>query len=157
MSTARVFQPYFPIASMIAVALVSSAIAQVPDRNQALSVAESQYQIVVIQIKQKRFDKAMEEANKIFQMKWPPDEEPRLLKSLQLLSSEFLHSGKPDFSVRLLDSNIGAFKDPKSKAAIMKDKGYLLEKMGEPERAIECFREAMRLESGSSKSVKKHN
>lgn len=109
-------------------------------------IAEAQHDIVMILIKKKEFAQAAEEANKIFQMKWPADQEPVLKDELLRFSDLFRHNGQPAIAVQLLETNLKIFKSAKIKAAILKDKGYMLEAMGEHDKAIECFREAKSLE-----------
>jgi tetratricopeptide (TPR) repeat protein len=120
--------------------------AQKDDISRTRSFAESQHEIVVILVKKKEFAKAAEEANKIFQMKWPDGQEPLLLTELRNLSTYFADNGQPALAVRLLETNLEVFKARSSKASIWKEKGYLLEKMGKHDEALECFREAQRLE-----------
>lgn len=115
------------------------------------SVAESQHEIVTLLLRKKEFAKAQEEANKIFQMKWPESQEPVLLKELLWFSDQFHHNGQPALSVRLLETNLNMFKDNSSKAAIWKEKGYLLKEMGQDDKALDCFREALRLEKIKSR------
>ena len=117
------------------------------DISKTRSLAEAQHEIVMILIKKKDFDRAAEEANKIFQMKWPDDQEPILLKELLDFSTQFLRNSQPALAIRLLEANIGMFKFAQSKVAIWKEKGYVLEKMGQPDKALDCFREAQRLET----------
>jgi tetratricopeptide (TPR) repeat protein len=110
------------------------------------SQAESQHEIVVLLIKKKEFTQALTEANKIFDMRWPADQEPTFLKSLLLLSKEFLHAQQAPFGIKLLETNLRSFKNPASQAAIWKEKGYLYKNQGENDKALECFRQAQRLE-----------
>jgi tetratricopeptide (TPR) repeat protein len=121
-----------------------------PRQNSELSrnrnYAEAQHEIVMILIKKKEYDKAADEANKIFQMKWPEDQESVLLKELISISDQFLHCDQKPIAVRVLDANLPTFHVAKNRASIWKEKGYLLEKMGEHDKALECFREAQRLE-----------
>lgn len=116
------------------------------DLSRIRSVAEAQHEIVMLLILKKDFTKAAEEANKIFHMKWPDDQEPVLLKELLGFSDQFRHYGQPAIALQILESNEGIFKTSKSKAEIWKDKGYLLEAMGKHDKAIECFKKAVSLE-----------
>jgi tetratricopeptide (TPR) repeat protein len=116
------------------------------DLNRIRRVAEAQHEIVMILINKKDFTKAAEEANKIFQMKWPNDQEPVLLKELLGFSDQFRHNGQPAIALQILESNLALFKSAKSQAEIWKDKGYLLEAMGKHDKAIECFKKAIDLE-----------
>jgi len=147
------FQKHFMAGTLLAFAfpIAGSCLpVQGPDLGQTRSVAEAQHEIVVILIKKKEFAKAAEEANKIFKMKWPDGEEPVLLKELLGFSDEFRHNKQHEIALRLLDSNMNAFKAPRHKAAIWKDKGYIYKEMGQPDKALECFREAQRLEMGKN-------
>ena len=110
------------------------------------SLAESQHEIVVILLGKKQFDQALVEANKIFLMNWPADQEPLLLKELLRLSDRFMHSGQTAMGIKLLEGNQKSFKSRASQASIWKEKGYLLKSMGKSDQALECFREAQRLE-----------
>ena len=121
--------------------------AQDADLDQMRSFAEAQHEIVVIMIRQKDYENAAREANKIFHMNWPEDQEPMLLKELLGFSEQFLHGNQQAVAVRLLEANIETFRNARHRAAIWKEKGYLLEGMGEHGKAIECFREAQRLET----------
>jgi len=120
--------------------------AQTTDLSKIKSFAESQHEIVKILIDTKKFNEAAQEANKIFQMKWPDDQEPVLLRELLVFSDQFLLYKQNALALQLLETNLPMFKTAKSKASIWKEKGYLLEKMGQHEKALECFREAQRLE-----------
>lgn len=125
---------------------ISCLRAQNLDLNKTRSVAESQHEIVMILLEKKEFAKAQEEASKIFQMKWPQSQEPVLLRELLWFSDKFLDNGQPALAVRLLETNLNTFKENSSKAAIWKEKGYLLKEMGQDDKALDCFREAQRLE-----------
>jgi tetratricopeptide (TPR) repeat protein len=122
-------------------------------------IAEAQHDIVMILIKKKEFAKAEEEANKIFQLKWPEDQESVLKDELLRFSDLFRHDNQPAIALQLLEKNMGLFKNRKIKADVLKDKAYLLEGMGQHDSALECFREAKLLLEGESqpppKQIKK--
>jgi tetratricopeptide (TPR) repeat protein len=110
------------------------------------SMAESQHEIVLILIKKKDYEQALVEANKIFQMKWQPEQESLLLKDLLLITDQLLHAGQAAAGVKLIEANLNAFKATASRVSIWKEKGYLYKTMGESDRALECFRQAQKLE-----------
>jgi tetratricopeptide (TPR) repeat protein len=126
--------------------VVFSRVAPDQDLNATRSIAESQHEIVMILIRKKEFDEAGKEAAKIFKMDWSEDKEPLLLKELLGLADKFLENKRPDIALKLLTENMGAFRQGKSEAAIWKEKGYLLKGMGKDDEALECFRQAQRLE-----------
>ncbi len=120
--------------------------AQPQAQSSTSSFAETQHEIVLLLIKKKEFEKALEEACKIFQMQWPEEKEPELLKELRGFADQLLHNEQHAIAIRLLDKNLDHFKSNKSKASIWKEKGYLYKALGEDEMALDCFREAQRLE-----------
>jgi len=119
---------------------------QNPALSRTLSMAESQHEIIMILLRKKEYAQAAEEADKIFQMDWPANEEPRLLKELLGLSNQFVEHSQHSLGFQLLDRNARAFKTIKSLVAIWKEKGYVLKKMGQDDKALECFRKAQQLE-----------
>jgi tetratricopeptide (TPR) repeat protein len=110
------------------------------------SIAETQHEIVMLLLRKKEFSKAAQEASKIFDMKWPVEEEPTLLKELLRFSNEFRLQNQSALGIQLLETNQKAFKTTASRATIWKEKGYLYKNLNQMDKAIECFREAQRLE-----------
>jgi tetratricopeptide (TPR) repeat protein len=118
-----------------------------PSLGKTKSMAETQHEIVMILIKKKEFDRAASEACKIFSMKWPEDQEPLLLKELLFLADQFYQQGQTQLGLNLIDKNLNSFKKTSSKVAILKEKGYLYKSIGQNDRALDCFREAQKLEN----------
>jgi tetratricopeptide (TPR) repeat protein len=112
------------------------------------SKAATQHEIVMILLQKKEFDQAANEACKIFELNWPPTEEPVLLTEMQILSKKFQDDGQTALAMRLLDTNMKSFKATKSQIWLWKEKGYLYKKMGQNDKALECFRSAQKLEEG---------
>jgi tetratricopeptide (TPR) repeat protein len=110
------------------------------------SIAESQHEIVVLLIKKQEYEKAATEADKIFDMKWPADQEPLLLKELLNLTGAFLQRGQAPISLRLIEKNSGHFKKSSSQASLFKEMGYLHKVLKQDDQAIECFKKARDLE-----------
>jgi tetratricopeptide (TPR) repeat protein len=129
---------------------VISLSAQKPDPGIALkktkSIAEMQHEIVMVLIKKKEYDEAAKEACKIFEMKWPEDQEPLLLKELLLLTRQFFQQDQPALGVYLIEKNSKCFKRTESRIAILKEKGYLHKKLLQNDKALDCFRKAQALE-----------
>ncbi len=110
--------------------------------------AATQHEIVMILLQKKEFDQAATEAGKIFEMNWPSTEEPRLLTEMQILSKKFQDDGQTALALRFLDTNTKCFKSKNSQIWIWKEKGYLYKKLGQNDKALDCFRNAQRLEEG---------
>jgi tetratricopeptide (TPR) repeat protein len=125
---------------------LSAQRAQAPDLGKTKSMAEMQHEIVMLLMKKKDYEKAAAEANKIFEMTWPADQEPLLLREMLYLSDQFLHQGQAPLALQLVEKNSRHFKSPASQIAVLKEKGYLYKGMGQDDKAIECFRQAQDLE-----------
>jgi tetratricopeptide (TPR) repeat protein len=121
-----------------------------PELGKVKSIAESQHEIVMLLLEKKDFHQALTEANKIFEMSWPEDQEPVLLKELLYLSDRFMHNGQSALGLRLLETNQRMFKKVGSQAAIWKERGYIYKKMNQTDKALDCFREAQRLDRSRS-------
>jgi tetratricopeptide (TPR) repeat protein len=113
------------------------------------SMAAAQHEIVVLLIQKKDFEKASTEANKIFDMKWPDDQEPLLIKELGNLADQFLRSGQAPLGIRLLERNLSRFKKASSQAALWKELGYLYKSLNQIDKSIDCFKKARDLEVGN--------
>ncbi|MBN1568235.1 MAG: hypothetical protein JXA73_10340 [Acidobacteria bacterium] len=112
------------------------------------SMAEAQHEIVVILVKKKDYEKAAAEANKIFEMNWPENQESLLVKELRTLSDLFLNAGQAPLSLKLIERNYSRFKNRTSQAALLKEMGYIHKSLGQDDKAIEYFRKARDLEGG---------
>lgn len=112
------------------------------------SMAEAQHEIVMLLIKKHEFDNAATEANKIFDMKWPGDQEPLLLKELTNLAEAFHQQGQASLGLRLMERNSKYFRKTSSQASIFKEMGYLYKSLKQDDKAIEYFKKARDLEGG---------
>ncbi len=112
------------------------------------SMAEAQHEIVVLLIQKKEYEKAAAEANKIFEMRWPEDQEPLLVKEMRTLTDQFLRSGQASVGLRLIERNFGRFKTSSSQAALLKEMGYLHKHLNQNDKALDCFKKALDLEGG---------
>ncbi len=110
------------------------------------AVAATQHEIVLLLIKQKEYEKAEVEADKIFDLKWPDDQEPILLKELLFLCDQFLGQDQAPLALRLIDKHSDRFKRTSSRIAILKEQGYLYKSMNQDNEALEYFRKAQSLE-----------
>jgi tetratricopeptide (TPR) repeat protein len=118
-----------------------------PDLGKTKRMAETQHEIIMLLIKKKEYEKAATEADKIFDMKWPEDQEPLLVKELQILSDQFLRHGQAPLALHLIEKNSKCFKRIPSRVVILKEKGYLYKSLGQNDKALACFQEARDLEN----------
>ena len=129
----------------------SASAAQASDSSNVRSLAESQHEIIMLLLKKDAYDQALVEANKLFEMKWPEDQESVLLKEAIYFAGQFLQGNKASMALSLLENSSKHFKKSSSLAAIWKEKGYVYKQMNQDEKALDCFREAQRLETTGSK------
>jgi len=113
------------------------------------SVAESQHEIFMLLLRKQEYAKAVDEAGRIFEMKWPSDQEPLLLKELMSLSDQLVHAKQASSSLQLLERNIKYFRGVESRVSIFKEMGYIHKNLGHDDKALDCFRRAKELEAGN--------
>ena len=127
------------------------AAASQPDSQAALektkSLAETQHEIVLLLLKKKDFEKAAAEANKIFSMQWPENQEPLLLKELLILTDLFLNQGQAPLSLQIIGKNSSRFRKTSSQVEILKQTGYIYKSLKQDDKALEYFQKARELES----------
>jgi tetratricopeptide (TPR) repeat protein len=114
--------------------------------SQTKSLAESQHEIVMLLLKNKEYEKAVAESNKIFDMSWPESQEPLLLKELLFLSDCFLREGQVQLGLQMIETNSRHFKRNASQIEILKEQGYIYKNLHQNDKALECFRKAQALE-----------
>jgi tetratricopeptide (TPR) repeat protein len=117
------------------------------DLGKIKGTAATQHEIVILLINKKDFERALTEANKIFDLNWPDDQEPLLLKELQNLSDQFRRQGQAITGLQLIERNSRNFKKKSSQIEILKEKGYLYKGLGQNEKALDCFQKARDLEN----------
>jgi len=115
-----------------------------------MSIAESQHEIFMLLLRKKEYARAVDEAGRIFDMKWPADRETLLLKELMSLSDQLVHAGQVPSSLQLLERNLRFFRGVASRVSILKEMGYLHKNLGHDDRALDCFRQAKELEVGNA-------
>ena len=111
------------------------------------SKAATQHEIVMLLIQKGEYEKALIEANKIFNMSWPDDQEPLLLKELLNVTGQFLKHRQASLGLELIDKNSKCFKTRSSQIAILKEQGYLYKSLNQTDKALEFFEKARKLEN----------
>jgi tetratricopeptide (TPR) repeat protein len=110
------------------------------------SMAATQHEIVMLLIRKGEYERALEEANKIFDMRWPTDQEPLLLRELLYVTGQFLNHRQAPLGLELIDKNSKCFKTPSSQIAILKEQGYLYKTLNKTDKALDCFEKARKME-----------
>ncbi len=115
------------------------------------SMAATQHEIIMLRIQKGEYDTAFAEANKIFEMKWPDDQEPLLLKELLVLTDQFQKHHQAPLALQLISRNSKCFKTLPSQITILKEQGYLYKSLGQNDKALEYFEKARKLEKEAGK------
>jgi len=155
MNTGRTVRSSAAILLAGILALSASAAAGQAGRNQGTSaaaltklrsMAEAQHEIVMLLMRNKDFTRAAAEANKIFQMRWPVDQEPILLKELMGISSQFQQNDQANLALQLLSDNRRSFRNRQSQVDIYKEMGYVCKRLGKDDEALDYFKKAHGME-----------
>jgi tetratricopeptide (TPR) repeat protein len=113
---------------------------------QMLSIAEQQFEIVKILIKQDRFDQVLPEMRKIYDLNLPEKYEQATAESASLAANLLLEKGQFSLAHQVLDEAFGHMRRNENKAALLKVKAYVYKSEGNLEKARETFRRAIELE-----------
>ncbi len=109
-------------------------------------IAETQHEIVLLLIEKEEFDKVPEAARQIFSLHFPKQQEPRVVKEAELLTSALLHHNQVRIAHQILDDALNAVTTPGAKAALHKEKGYIYKKEGKTDDAMREFKIGLELE-----------
>jgi tetratricopeptide (TPR) repeat protein len=112
-----------------------------------LQIASSQHNIIAILLKEKNFDAVLPEYDKILSLRLPAQYDENVIKETLWISEAFWKGQRGDLSLRLLERGIQGMDQPKSKAALYQEMGYVYRLQGNDLKAMECFRRAQGLAS----------
>ncbi len=113
--------------------------------DQIRSIAESQHEIAILLIEKGQFDKAVEEAKKIFYLPFPKEKEQLLVDAAKEVSDALIHHKAHEAALGILEEGIRSVQSPNLQADLYKEKAYLYKKMGRDDEAMFCFRKAVEL------------
>ncbi len=111
------------------------------------SIAESQHEIVMLLIEKREFKQAVEEARKIFYLPFPAAKHEMLVTEATQVADALIHHKEHALAREVLDEALLAVTAPKHRAKLLKEKCYLLKKMGNDDEAMSCFRKAVELDN----------
>ncbi len=114
--------------------------------DQMLSVAEQQFEIVKILIKQGRFDQVVPEMKKIYDLNLPEKYEQLTAESAGIAANSLVKSRQFEVAHQVLDIAFARMRRNENKAAVLKVNAYVYKEEGNLDKAMECFRRALELE-----------
>ena len=118
------------------------------ERHRAL--AESEYEIILLNIKRQQFNQVLPVARKLFAHPVPEKEEHRVVQSAKNICESLSAHRKYQLAVEVMDVAVDGVKRNRSKAALVREKAYLFKRMGNDEEAMKHFQEALRLEDSDN-------
>ncbi len=111
-----------------------------------MSIAEAEYEIVMLLIKQQSYKEALEECTKLFSIELPAHEQQRFLDSARTISAALMRKGKPQHALKVIDEAIRGVENNQVLAGLYKEKAFIHKQMGHDEEAVKLFKKAIELE-----------
>lgn len=113
---------------------------------QMRSIAEAQFEIVKILIKQGRFEQVLPEMRKIYDLNLPEKYEQATAESASLAANLLQECRQFDLAHQVLDEAFGHMRRNEDKAAVLKVNAFVYKSEGNLDKAIEVFNRAIELE-----------
>jgi tetratricopeptide (TPR) repeat protein len=125
--------------------LVSSAWSVQDFDAHKLLVASTQHDIIQVLLKDKNFEAVFPEMDKIFALGLPAEHEGKVVQEVRIITDAFLQNQRADLAIRALQKGIQSVAQPKNKAVLYQELGYVYRLQGNDLKALECFRRAQQL------------
>jgi len=111
-----------------------------------LSIAESQYEIVKLTIKQGLYDRVLPEMRKIYELNLPPQYEQAVAESASLVAHLLVENKQFGLAHDVLSEALPRMKDDKNKASLLKIKAYVYKSEGRLQEAMQTLEQAIAIE-----------
>lgn len=116
---------------------------------QMRSIAEAQFDIVKILIKQGRFEQVLPEMRKIYDLNLPEKYEQATAESASLAANLLQEHKQFGLAHQVLDEAYARMRRNENRAALLKVNAYVYNIEGNPDKAVELLRRAVELERQS--------
>ena len=113
---------------------------------QMRSIAESQFEIVKILIKQGRYDRVLPEMKKIYDLNLTEKYEQATAESASLAANLLLERRQFDLALQILDTAFGHMRRNDNRAALLKVMAFVYKSEGNLDKAMELLTRAVELE-----------
>jgi tetratricopeptide (TPR) repeat protein len=114
--------------------------------DQMLSIAETQYEIAKLLIKDGRYDRVLPEMRKILDLNFQGENEQLVAKSSSLIARLLVENKQVTLAHTLLDETLVRMKQRENVASLLKIKAYLYKSEGKLQKAIETLERAVEIE-----------
>ncbi len=121
--------------------------------DQMLSIAEQQFEIVKILIKQGRFEQVLPEMKKIYDLNLPEKYEQPTAESASLAANLLLEHKQFEIAHQILDAAFGRMRRCENRAAVLKVNAYVYKSEGILDKARETFARAVEIERQCGSSL----
>ncbi len=113
---------------------------------QMRSIAESQFEIVKILIKQGRYDRVLPEMKKIYDLNLTEKYEQATAESTSLAANLLVERRQFDLALQILDAAFGHMRRNDNRAALLKVMAFVYKSEGNLDKAVELLNRAVELE-----------
>jgi tetratricopeptide (TPR) repeat protein len=111
-----------------------------------LSIAESQYDIVRLTIKQGLYERVLPEMRKIYELNLPPQYEQAVAESASLVAHLLVENKQFGLAHDVLNEALPRMKDDKNKASLLKIQAYVYKSEGRLQEAMQTLEQAIAIE-----------
>ncbi len=111
-----------------------------------LSIAESQYEIVKLLIKQGNYDRVLPEMRKIYELNLPVRYEQAVAESASLVAHLLVESRQFGLAHDVVKEALPLMKDGRNEASLLKIQAYVFKSEGKLQEALETLERAVAIE-----------
>jgi len=111
-----------------------------------LSIAESQYEIVKLTIKQGNYDRVLPEMRKIYELNLPQQYEQAVAESASLVAHLLVENKQFGLAHDVLNEALQRMKDDRNKASLLKIQAFVYKSEGKLQEALQTLEQAIAIE-----------
>jgi tetratricopeptide (TPR) repeat protein len=116
------------------------------DLDRMLSIAEAQFEVVKLLVKQGRYDRVLPEMNKIYGLGLPEKYEQAVAESASLAADLLVEKSQFELAHQVLDEALKHMRRNASKAALLKVEAIVFKSEGNLDKALQSLEQAINLE-----------
>ncbi len=111
-----------------------------------LSIAESQYEIVKLTIRQGLYDRVLPEMRKIYELNLPPQYEQAVAQSASLIAHLLVENKQFGLAHDVLNDALPRMKDDRNRISLLKIQAYVYKSEGKLPEALQTLEKAVEME-----------
>lgn len=114
--------------------------------DQMLSIAETQFEIAKLLIKEGRYDRVLPEMRKILDLNFQGENEQLVAKSSSWIAKALVENKQVPLAHTLVDETLARMKQKENIVALLKIKAFVYKAEGKYQKAIDTFERAVDIE-----------